>query len=120
VTGPYDTRNQARSDPRVMAVYDRFADAPAGGMAAAKLAILMGACEESRVVLGDFDRRSLAVIAGDSPEVCASVAGIIERSSDLRALLAGARTEELRAALEADPKVRIQLRAILRDMDGES
>jgi hypothetical protein len=78
---PFETEADVLRTPAVRAVYAAFDAAPGRGrMAPHNLAMLRQACEAAGLVLGAYDERILAWLAGWEPQVCAVVAGLIARA----------------------------------------
>ncbi len=81
MNGPFETDREVTQTPQVQAVYAAFDAAPGvGRMAPHNLVMLTAACDGAGVVLGAYDRRILAWLAGWEPQTCAAVAGLITRA----------------------------------------
>ena len=80
--GPYGTRAQAFAMPAVRAAYDAaHAASRRGVLAERNHRMLCEALTAAGVELGDYDHRIVQWLAGWEPEVCAVIAGLIERAS---------------------------------------
>lgn len=80
--GPYETERQVSETPAVRAVYAEFdADPGPGRMAAPNARMITSACDAAGVLLGAFDRRIVAWLAGWEPQTCAVIAGMIGRAA---------------------------------------
>jgi len=87
VTGPFESAEQARATPAVRAAYAASAAAvhKRGTLAKASAAMIAAACQAAGVELGSYDRHILLDwLAGWEPEVCAAIAGVIERAAEPR------------------------------------
>jgi hypothetical protein len=80
--GPYETEDEARTDPAVRAVYDAMrATTRRGVMTDHSEALITGACEAAGVELGAYDARIVRWLAGFEPQACAVIAGLITRAA---------------------------------------
>jgi hypothetical protein len=78
-SGPYETERQARAD--VAGVYEQSRrSVRPGALAEANHALLREACERADLVLGVFDARIVAWLAGWEPATCAVVVRLIARA----------------------------------------
>lgn len=77
--GPYETSAEVRNLPSVRAAYDAM---HAGRSTAGECEkILRDACGRAGVALGSYDARIIRWLSGWEPEVCAVIAGLIERAA---------------------------------------
>ncbi len=80
--GPFDTEQQARELPAVQAVYAAFrADPGTGKMQPHTQRLLLDALAAAGVYLGAYDHQIVLWLAQWEPQVCAVIAGWIERAS---------------------------------------
>ena len=80
---PLETEDQARHLPVVAAIYAAAREAPARGVMAEKsLAMLTAALHDGGVAVGAYDARILAWLAQWEPQLCAAVAGWVERAHE--------------------------------------
>lgn len=118
---PLETERQARELPAVRAVWAAFdADPGPGKMAPHTERMLLAAMEPSGVVLGAYDRRIIAWLAGWEPQTCAVIAGLIQRA----ATLAEPRVREVleeatRAAAEAAVSAYVRGMGLPAPRDGD-
>jgi hypothetical protein len=85
IHSPIHTEAQARELPAVRAVYDAFdIDPGVGKITAANLKLLLDACAEAGVMVGNFDVQILEWLAGFEPTTCAVVASLITRAGSQR------------------------------------
>lgn len=80
--GPYESRREVASLPSVGAVYDAMHAGPPGTGQRECWKLLRDACEQAGVILGTYDARIVAWLAGWEPEACAVVAGLITRAHE--------------------------------------
>jgi hypothetical protein len=80
VSGPYETEDQVLADPAVQSIYARMRASREYRMQDGSAALLLAACEQAGVQLGEYDARIVRWLAGFEPQSAAVVAGIITRA----------------------------------------
>ena len=81
MTGPYESREQARNSPEVIAIRQASGRGP-GSADAGNDEMLRNAICAAGVDLGHYDQRVVRWLAGWEPELCAVVAGLIRRAHE--------------------------------------
>ena len=76
MSGPYETERQAADAARPIYGIDAAVDA----WTEPSLALLMDACADAGVVVGEYDAVVLRWLAGGEPKTCAVIAGLITRA----------------------------------------
>ena len=85
--GPFETQRDAAEHPAVSKIHqarrnwtgpvtEQIRQADAATIAA----LILGACDESGVTLGAYDRRIIGWLSNFEPETCAVIAGLIRRA----------------------------------------
>lgn len=84
--GPFNSEDDART-PAVRAIYEASAASNRRGvMDELNFEMLTGACQETGVELGDYDRRILSWLSEYEPQTCAVIAGIIMRAGQRKTM----------------------------------
>jgi len=80
---PLETEAQTRALPAVRAIYGAMHRADPRQRAGDQMcaALIINACGAAGVQLGGYDRRIIGWLAGWEPQMCAVVAGLIERAA---------------------------------------
>jgi len=86
--GPFETRDEAAEPPAVREIHAarRSRRGPVTRErreedAAMVAGLILGACEDAGVILGDYDHSIVEWLAGWEPEVAAVIAGLIRRAA---------------------------------------
>jgi len=81
VTGPFETEAEVLALPAVQAIRAASRAVPFRPVDAHNARLITEACDRTGVVLGAYDRRIVAWLAGWEPQTCAVIAGMISRAA---------------------------------------
>jgi hypothetical protein len=81
VSGPFETEDEARADPRVRAVYAAMQASTEFRMQDGAARIITSACEQAGVQLGAYEARIVRWVAGFEPQSALVIAALVERAA---------------------------------------
>jgi hypothetical protein len=83
-SGPFETEREVLESPTVQAIYAELGRTPVPGeLTAANLKMLLDAVSIAAVSVGAYDVDVLEWLAGHDPQVCAVIASLITRASEV-------------------------------------